>query len=78
MSQEEILEVLEKECKALSLKQIVEKLNSCTPKVSHTLKALIKHHEVKVRIIDRNRAKELFGDKAPNRKISLYYLPKSA
>jgi hypothetical protein len=76
MSQEEILEVLEQENRPLSRQEICRKLDDCGPKVSHLINKLIKHNEVKFFEIDRETAKNIFGSKAPLRRMKLYYIPK--
>ena len=71
--QSEIIELLESENRKLILSEISEKINRDKIKVSMSLAKLIKSHEVKFIEIDRIKAKELFGEKAPSRRLRLYY-----
>ena len=71
--QSEIIELLESENRKLSLSEISEKINREKIKVSMSLAKLIKSHEVKFIEIDRIKARELFGEKAPSRRLRLYY-----
>ena len=77
MGQAKIIDVLEKVEKPLCRREICEILNDCGTKVSHILSQLIKYNEVGFFEIDRIKARELYGDKAPARRMKLYYINKN-
>jgi hypothetical protein len=74
MSQEDICEVLKKYNKPLTRTQIAEELNENPNKVSKIIKVLLIHQEIKCIEISRLEAKTMLGDKAPYRRLKLYYL----
>jgi len=74
MGQGEILEVLEKSKKPLSRSEIAIILNESGCNVSHHLKTLITHNEVKIIEINRIQAKVFFKEKSPSRRMRLYYV----
>ena len=74
MAQEEIIRYLEKEKKPLSCLEISIELGMSRIRVNNALCKLIYHKEVKVKKISRIEAKERFGDKAPLRRMRLYYV----
>ena len=73
MGQEIILNLLEREKRPFSRMQIAEELNENCNKISELLRKMIDHEEIKFYEIDRNKAREMFGDKAPNRRMKLYF-----
>ena len=74
MSSSDILEILEKEKKPLSRREIAELINDTPCYVSHHLKKLVLHNEVKIVEITRTQAKIFFKEKAPSRRMRLYYV----
>lgn len=60
--------------KPLSRSEIAELINDDPCHVSHHLKKLIIHNEVKIIEIDRIQAKAFFKGKAPSRRMRLYYI----
>ena len=74
MGQGDILELLEKMKKPLCRREIAELLEQAVEQVSHHLKTLCIHNEVKIIEIDRIQAKAFFKDKAPPRRMRLYYV----
>ena len=74
MGQDEILRILEKFKKPMSRKEIALELDASIFKVSHLIRCLLDHHEIKCIEIDRLEAKKMFGENAPCRRMRLYYL----
>ena len=78
MSQEEVLQILEKVRKHMSWNEISLELKAETTterfKVSRALSKLIKHNEIKFMEISRFEARERFGENAPLRRLRLYYV----
>jgi DNA-binding IclR family transcriptional regulator len=74
MGQFEIIEALEKAKKPLSRSEIAELINANACHVSHHLRTLVIHQEVKIIEIDRIQAKAFFKGKAPSRRMRLYYV----
>lgn len=72
MSQGDILELLEKKKYPLSRFEICKILDEDGTKVSHSLKKLIFHNEVKYIEINREQSKEFLKFKAPKRRMRLY------
>jgi len=73
MSQEDVLDLLEKEKKPLSRSQIAEILQIDVCVASKTIKHLLTHNEIKCIEIDRIKAQELFKNKTICRRLRLYY-----
>jgi predicted transcriptional regulator len=67
MSQQEILEILEKYKKPMSRDEIARELCSDITHVSHSLRRLSDWHEIKVIELDRNKARELTNGKCKHR-----------
>lgn len=74
MGQQEIIELLEKQTEPLSRSQICNFLGEPGSKISHIINKLLEQGEVKSIEIDRNKAKEIFGDDAPCRKLKMYFI----
>jgi len=74
MGQFEIIEVLKKHKKPISRREIAIELNISGCNVSHQLKKLLYHNEIKCIEINRNQAKEYFKENVPSRRMRLYYL----
>lgn len=72
MSQEQIIQLLEKERKPLTLNQICLNLNQDKSKICKQLKKLVHYHEVSYTEIDRNEARQ-FGGKI-KRRIKIYHM----
>lgn len=70
MSQEEIIEVLEKEKRPMSRGEIAFALQKDALKITHQLAQLLKFSEIKCIEIDRFEAKKRFRC---NRRMFLYY-----
>ena len=74
MGQEEVCNCLKK-CKIpVSRTQIANELKEDPNKISKIIRALLIHNEIKCIEISRIEAREMFGPKAPNRRIKLYYM----
>ena len=73
MSQQEIMELLEKEKRPLSRREIAEKLESDPNKISELLRKLLCSNSINCTEIDRHEAKRLYKDSAPLRKLKLYF-----
>jgi hypothetical protein len=73
MGQSEIIDCLNEAKKPLSRAEIAERLQANLCQVSHHLAKLIIHQEIKIIEIDRIKAKEFFNNKAPARRMRLYY-----
>ena len=73
MSQEEIMTLLEKEGRPLSLGQIAKELNKEAIKVSMTIRRLLKSNEVKCFELDRVSASKFSGDPNLCRRARFYY-----
>lgn len=72
MSQQDVIDTLEKAGKPLSRSEIAAILN-CNPcKVSHAIKRLIDGHDIKILELNREQAKE--GNYHPKRRMRLYYI----
>jgi TusA-related sulfurtransferase len=71
MSQEEILDVLQKEKKALSRGEIAKLLGDDPVHVSHSIARLIKNHQIKIIEINHVQAIERYNIK---RRMRLYYI----
>lgn len=74
VSQEDIILLLEKVKKPLSRKEISDILNERPEKVSLKIKDLIKYGEIEFKEISRIEAKKLYGDKAPFRRMRIYFV----
>lgn len=74
IGQGEICDILEKVKKPLSRMQIAELLEESPDKISKLIHKLIESKEIKIKEISRKRAKKIFGDKAPFRRLRLYYI----
>lgn len=74
MGQVEVLNALKNQDKPLSRREISEMLGEDLTKISHILNALLKFGDVHYIEIDRHKAKEMFGEKAPPRRMKLYYI----
>ena len=74
LGQEEILRLLEKKKNPVSCCEIAEELNVNRISVNNTLSKMIEHNEVKFIEISRIEAKEKYGDKAPLRRMRLYFV----
>ena len=74
IGQEEICDILKKVNKPLSRTQIAELLNDNPNKISKLICVLIKHNDIKCIEISRIEAKEILGDKAPFRRMKMYYI----
>ena len=74
MGQYEVYCLLKEFKKPLSRTQIAEQLNENPNKISEILRNLLIHNEIKCIEISRIEAKKLLGDKAPFRRMKLYYL----
>ena len=74
MGQEEVYNCLKSHKKPLSRTEIAEILNENANKISTLINVLLKHSEIKYIEIDRVEAKKIFGDKAPFRRMKLYYV----
>ena len=74
MGQSEIIECLNDSERPLSLSEISKILNDELSKISHQLAKLLIHNEVKAIEINREQAKAFFKDKAPARRMRLYYV----
>lgn len=74
IGQEEICNILEKVGKPLSRVQIAELLGESPDKVSKLVHRLIEIKEIKFIEVSRIKAKKLLGDKAPLRRLRLYYI----
>jgi DNA-binding transcriptional ArsR family regulator len=74
MSASEIIDLLEKEKKPLSRREIAEKIDATPCRVSHHLKKLVIHKEVQVLEISRFDAKIYFKNNAPSRRMRLYFV----
>jgi predicted Zn-ribbon and HTH transcriptional regulator len=72
MSQSEILELLEKENKPLTLSQICTNLNQDKSKICKQLKTMIHYKEIRFTEIDRNEAQTI--SKNCKRRIKIYHL----
>ncbi len=72
MSQEEIIQVLSKSDKPLTLGQICQNLNQDKSKICKQLKKLVYYHEVSYTEIDRNEARQ-YGGKI-KRRIKIYHM----
>ena len=73
MSQEEVIDLLERIKKPLSRGEIASKLNQDLSQVSHALMRLVKFHEVKIIEINSEQSLELYHCK---RRMRLYYTGK--
>lgn len=73
IGQEEVLKVLEKEKRPLGRKDIAERLGQTGETVSHHLKKLLIHNEIKCIVLDRNQAKEFFKCSRSHR-TKVYYV----
>ena len=69
--QQEIIELLKKEKKELSLKQIAERLHADPSHVTKRISKLIFYREIKFIEIDKDKALKLYHCK---RRMRLYYL----
>lgn len=74
MGQQEIFEILEKEKRPMSRMEIAIQLNENCNKISELLRKMLDHEEIKFLEIDRNKAKEMYGDKAPSRRMKIYFI----
>jgi hypothetical protein len=75
MSQDVVLRILEKNKRPMSRLEITNELEIYDiTSISKTIRKLLLHNEIKCKEISRTEAKELFGDKAPYRRMRLYYL----
>jgi DNA-binding transcriptional regulator LsrR (DeoR family) len=72
MSQEEVINILEKFNKPLSRTEIATTLNISVIRVSHALKRLTKSREVKIIELTREQAAEHYGA-CHKRRMRLYY-----
>ena len=73
MAQSEILELLEKAESPLSRKEISDILGINLSGISIALKKLLGHHEIQAIEINRNEAKKIYKDKAPCRRMNIYF-----
>ena len=71
MSQGEVLEVLEKFKRPMAGIEIAKVLNSNVEHLAHSIKRLIKYHEIKIIEIHRDEAMKRFHCK---RRMRLYYI----
>jgi hypothetical protein len=76
MGQQEIMNILEELNRPVSKREICELLDECGIKINHILARMIKGGEVSYKELDRDKAREMFKDKPPSRRIRLYYLVK--
>jgi predicted transcriptional regulator len=74
MGQGEIIELLEKLRRPLSRTEIAQLLEQDVTNISHHLKKLITHHEIKIVELNREQAAGFFGINAPSRRMRLYYV----
>ena len=78
ISQEEVLQVLEKHDKPLSCSEISQELCAKTPtdrfRINKAIKKLVEHREIRMLEIDRFEAKKRWGEHAPYRRVRLYYI----
>ena len=74
ISQEEVLRVLEKKKEPLSCSEICEVLEAEIVVINRALARLLKHNEIKAMEISRFEAKMRWGEKAPLRRVRLYYV----
>lgn len=73
MGQSEVLEFLNKQERPFSLGEIANALGECSNKISHILRKLLKHNEIKCIEIDRNKVSKIITDYKIFRRIRLYY-----
>ncbi len=73
MGQSEVLEVIEGSEKPLSRSQIAEALDCDPISISHLIKVLLKHYEIKCIELDRKKAAKMLGRK-PKRRMRFYYI----
>jgi Fe2+ or Zn2+ uptake regulation protein len=72
MSQGEIIDILEKEGKPISAKEIADQVGNTNSKsVFITLRILLEHHEIKCIEIDKEQARKLYNS---YRRLRLYYI----
>lgn len=74
MGQNEILILLEKVKKPLSRKEISDMLNERPEKITNILKDLLRFNEIDFIELNRIEAKEKYGDKAPFRRMRIYFV----
>lgn len=74
ISQQEVIELLEKEEKPLSRGQIAEKLDQDPIKVSHRINKLLKHNEISCVELDRNEVRKLLPKMRVFRRMRFYYI----
>lgn len=67
--------MLQEKKQPLSRGQICNLLNEDGSKVSHHLKKLLRFGDIHAFEVDRETAKKMFGEKAPSRRLKLYYIP---
>jgi transcriptional regulator of NAD metabolism len=71
MSQEKILEILEKNKKPMSRSEIAITLSASLSLISHNIARLIKAKDIKIIEIDREQALKIYHCK---RRMRLYYI----
>lgn len=74
MGQEEVIKILEKNKKPMSRSQIAEGLELDPIKVSHILRILLKHNDIKCFELDRFQAAQYLDRDRPHRRTRFYYL----
>lgn len=74
MGQQEIVECLEKHNEPISRKQIAEETCINIIQVSHLIKKLLSHGEIKCIELDRIQAGKMLGLDRPFRRTRFYYV----